>query len=95
MREHKPSFIALLSVNLSPDSRIKRKLIGWHGTRTEVLLSLVVDYVARLAWIWGGGTQPGQLTPILIGETQPEDEERQITCYDTPEQWHEAMRKYQ
>ena len=93
MRAYKPSFIALLAVNLSPDSRIKRKLSGFEASRAEILLSLIVDNLVAIKCGIGGGTPPDPLTPVLLGQKQ--ETEKQVTCYNTPEEWHEAMRKYE
>ena len=65
---------------------------------STLLLGVIADKLANLVWMFsedGAKRQnpPESFTQILLGHKK--QKESPIVCYDTPEQWHEAMRKYQ
>ena len=94
MIESSPSLVATLSVGLSMDSRIKRKMIGCELTLDQMLASLILDGINTLVWFGTkdgakGRNRPKSIYRALMGlDKKPKDE---LMTFDSPEAYEEWM----
>ena len=70
--ESSPNLVATLSVGLSNDSRIKRKMNGWELTMNQMLTALMLDSLNILVWFKSkdgskGKNKPKSIYRVLMG----------------------------
>ena len=95
-RDYKPSKIAIFANGLSEDSRIKMRISGARATIGQLVAAISADRLATLVWLntqdgVEGKNRPKMITPILLGEPEPEDEEPALVTYDSLEEFQQAM----
>ena len=87
-KEFPPSYIAILAIGLSNDSRIKRHYSGSEVAEDYLLQSLIFDRLNLILWMLGGGDEPISLYDLLVGNTSSN---KQTTGFDSGEEY-EAKR---
>lgn len=94
----KPSYIGTLAEGLRDNSRIKMKLSGANISTDRMLAAYTADRLANIVWMLSEDGHNGQdrpksiLSAMLDGETK---EKNDIVAYGTPEEFEEAMKKYE
>ena len=98
METFKPSYIGTLAEGLREDSRIKMKQAGLTITIDQMVAAYAADKIANIVWMLSddgqkGLNQPKSMLAVLTGKAQAENSN--IISYDSPEEFEEAMRKYE
>lgn len=95
MIESSPMLVATLSVGLSNDSRIKRKMIGCELTTSQILSALMLDSLNMLVWFKTkdgikGRNRPKSIYKLLMGiDKKPKDD---LMTFDSPEAYEEWIK---
>ena len=82
--------VATLSIGLRGDSRIKMKLSGSDLTRTDLLLSVIADYLALILWAKTKDGLRGRNKPKSIREMFSTKKENDIVGFDSMEEFEKA-----
>lgn len=86
--------VALFSVQLKEDSRIKMKLCGVNHPIERILLAHCVDYLALLLWSKTKDGEKGINRPkSVVKEMMAVIEEDNIATFESGEDFEEARRK--
>ena len=92
--ESSPSLVATLSVGLSNDSRIKRKMSSSELTMNQMLMSLILDSLNTLVWFntkdgSKGKNRPKSIYRMLMGLDKKQNED--LMVFDSPEEFETWM----
>lgn len=96
-RELPPSLVATLSVGLSNDSRIKRRMSHQIVTFDELLMALLIDGVNLLVWqnTKDGAknrNRPESLYKKFTEQEKPKDELEVFTSIEAYDKWYQSKR---
>ena len=88
------SKVAIFSVGLRDDSRIKKKMAGVNYSLDTVLLAAIADRLSILIWMRTedgekGINKPAYILDSLFGK----EDEKEVVSFDSPEEFEEARRK--
>lgn len=93
-RELSPARVALFSIGLRENSRIKMTLSGQKYPLETILLASAVDRLSILAWSKTTDAEKGLNRPKSLVEQMLEiKKERDFEVYDSPEEFEQAMAK--
>ncbi len=93
-RELTPDRVALFSIGLRENSRIKLKLNGKKYQLETILLADAVDRLSLLLWAKTKDAEKGRNKPKSIAmQLLNIQKEREYEVYDTPEAFEAAMAK--
>jgi hypothetical protein len=86
--------VATLSVGLRGDSRIKMKMADADLSQSDLIRTIIADYLALLVWFktkdgQSGRNRPTPLRDLISGAKKQKD----IVGFSTPEEFEEARRK--
>ena len=92
--ESSPNLVATLSVGLSNDSRIKRKMNGWELTMNQMLTALMLDSLNILVWFKSkdgskGKNKPKSIYRVLMGLDKKTKDD--LMVFDSPEEFEAWM----
>lgn len=80
--------LAMLSVGLRENSRIKMKISGVSVQPDFLLLAAVVDRLSMLVWAKTKDAQKGRNKPrSIVGILDGKTKESNIAAFDTAEEW--------
>lgn len=83
-RELSPKLVAVLCSGLSPDSRIKRKIVKRKNTLEDCLLAMLVDRVSLLVWSKTEDGQKNRNRPkSILKALEEEPSESKYTGFNT------------
>lgn len=86
--------VAALSIGLGGDSRIKMKLANADLTQTDLILTVIADYLALIFWSKTKDGQKGRNRPTPLREVISGAKKRKdIVGFDTPEEFRQAREK--
>ena len=96
-RELPPSLVATLSIGLSNDSRIKRKIIKQTVSLRDLLLALLIDGVNTLIWqnTKDGAknrNKPESLFKKFTEQNKPREELEVFNSQEAFELWYRSKR---
>lgn len=96
-RELPPSLVATLSVGLSNDSRIKRRISNQRVTFNDMLMALLIDGVNLLVWqnTKDGAknrNRPESLYKKFTEDEKPKDDLEVFTSVEAYEKWYKSKR---
>lgn len=88
------SKVAIFSVGLRDDSRIKMKMAGVNYSLDTVLLAAIADRLSILIWMRTedgekGINKPAYILDSLFGK----EDEKEVVSFGSPEEFEEARRK--
>ena len=83
--------VAALSAGLRGNSRIMMKMTEIDLTRTELFLTVIIDYLALILWSKTKDGSKGRNRPKSIRETLKK-KENEIVGFDTPEEFEKAWK---
>lgn len=87
-----PDRVALFSIGLREDSRIKLKLSGQQYPLEIILLASAVDRLSLLVWSKSKDAEKGRNKPVSIVEKLTQSKvERDYLVFDSPEAFEQAM----
>ncbi|MBR4406079.1 MAG: hypothetical protein IKT30_06865 [Bacteroidaceae bacterium] len=97
-KELPPSLVATLSVGLSNDSRIKRKIIKQKVEFRDLLLALLIDGVNTLIWQNSkdgakNRNRPESLFKKFTEENKPKEELEVFGSTEAFELWYRSKRE--
>ena len=84
---------AALAFGLGPDSRIRRKMSGQKEDDKTLLLAMIADSLAFLAWTKTKDAQKNRNRPKSIYQMLTRDPEEDVVAYNTPEEFWAARKK--
>jgi hypothetical protein len=84
---------AALAFGLGPDSRIRRKLSGARASETMLLLAMIADSLAFIAWTKTKDAQKNRNRPKSIYQALTRDPDEDIVAYDTPAEFWAARKE--
>ena len=82
--------VATLSVGLRGESRIKMKMTGSDLTRTDLILTVIADYLALILWSRTKDGHKGRNKPKSIREMFGKKKESEVVGFDSPEDFQRA-----
>ena len=96
-RELPPSLVATLSVGLSNDSRIKRRMANQVVAFNDLLMALLIDGVNLLVWqnTKDGAknrNRPESLYKKFTEQDKPKDDLEVFTSIEAYEEWYKSKR---
>lgn len=92
-RELTPDRVALFSIGLRENSRIKLKLSGQEYPLDTILLACAVDRLSLLLWSKTKDAESGRNKPMsFVEQLLGEKEEKDFEVFDSPEAFEEAMK---
>ena len=84
---------AALAFGLGPDSRIRRKMSGARASETMLILAMIADDLAFLAWTKTKDAKKNRNRPKSIYQMLTRDQEEDVIAYNTPEEFWAARKK--
>lgn len=96
-RELSPYLVATLSLGLSDNSRIKKKMSGQELSLQEMLLALTVDNLQILNWTKTKDAQHNKNKPkSLFKKLMHLDDENkdELLAFETPEEYEAYMQRF-
>lgn len=85
--------VATLCVGLRGDSRIKLKMTGQDMGLTDLLLSVIADYVALNVWAKTKDGQHGRNRPKPLREVMFAKKNKEIESFDTSAEFERARQR--
>ena len=82
--------VAALSVGLRGDSRIMMKMTGSDLTRTDMILTIIADYLALILWSKTKDGKKGRNKPKSLREIFSKKKKNDIVGFDSPEDFQKA-----
>lgn len=82
--------VAALSVGLRGDSRIMMKMTGSDLTRTDLILTIIADYLALLVWFKTKDGKHNRNKPTPIRDMFRTKKESDVAGFDSPEEFERA-----
>ena len=84
---------AALAFGLGPDSRIRRKMSGQKEDDKTLLLAMIADSLAFIAWTKTKDAQKNRTRPKSIYQMMTRDPAEDIVAYSTPEEFWAARKE--
>ena len=82
--------VAALSVGLRGDSRIMMKMTGSDLTRTDLILTIIADYLALLVWFKTKDGKHNRNKPTPLRDMFRTKMESDVAGFDSPEEFERA-----
>ena len=82
--------VAALSVGLRGESRIMMKMTGSDLTRTDLILTLIADYLALILWAKTKDGKHNRNKPTPLRDMFRTKKESDVAGFDSPEEFERA-----
>ncbi len=93
-RAFTPKRVALFSIGLRNNSRIKMKLNGLDYPFETMLIACAVDRLGLLLWAKTEDAKKGRNKPkSIVGKMVNQTKEKDFIVFDSPEEFEQAMKE--
>ena len=82
--------VAALSIGLRGDSRIMMKMTGQELSRTDLILTIIADYLALILWAKTKDGKHNRNKPTPLRDMFRTKKESDVAGFDSPEEFERA-----
>lgn len=82
--------VAALSIGLRGDSRIMMKMTGQELSRTDLILTIIADYLALILWSKTKDGKHNRNKPTPLRDMFRTKKESDVAGFDSPEEFERA-----